>query len=337
MNASDAPRVSVVIPTFNRRDRLRRVLAALAAQDVDESFEVIVVSDGSTDGTDDDLRADDVALPVTAVLQHNRGPAAARNAGVAKARGELIVFIDDDVVPEPSLLRAHLAAHQGLGDQSVVIGPMLDPPDHTMSPWVSWEQAMLAKQYDDMSAGKYTATARQFYTGNASVRRQYLLAVGGFDTEFRRAEDVELAFRLEDLGIEFHFEPNARAWHYAERSYDSWKSAAYLYGRNEIVFARDRGRAWIYEFRRRAFSHQHPGIRLLIRRGIASPTWHGITIGALEPVAVHVPVQRVSRVALSGVYALEFHRGMADELGSAAALDAVLTSGSPDRSVPTSR
>ena len=161
----------------------------------------------------------------------------ARNNGVAKASGELILFVDDDVVAAPGLLRAHLEAHRRLGDRCVVIGPMLNPSDHTMSPWVAWEQEMLAKQYRSMHAGQYVATYRQFYTGNASLRRAHFDAVGGFDSTFRRAEDVEVAFRLADRGLSFEFEPSATGYHYAERSYDSWRATAHAYGRNDVIFA----------------------------------------------------------------------------------------------------
>ncbi len=321
MNDPVSPRISVVVPTFNRRERLHRVLRSLAVQDIDEPFEVIVVSDGSTDDTDAYLHSADVPLPIVALVQANQGPAGARNAGVARAMGELVVFVDDDVVADARLLRAHRDAHHRLGDRVVVIGPMLDPPDHDMSPWIAWEQAMLAKQYDDMLQGRYEATSRQFYTGNASVRRSHLIDVGGFDTEFRRAEDIELAFRLADHGLTFHFEPSARGEHYAERSYEAWRSAAYLYGRNEIVFARDRGQSWIYGFRRHTFRQHHVAIRVLVKRCIRSDRWRTRSVALLERLALQTRLVRVRRYALSGVYAVELHRGMADELGGREAFD----------------
>src|SRR2546423_1619703 len=95
------PSVSVVIPTFERLDVLPEVLAALAAQESPPSFEVIVVDDGSRDGTRELLRGYGGPLALTALLEEHRGPAAARNAGVARAGGELIAFLGDDTVPEP--------------------------------------------------------------------------------------------------------------------------------------------------------------------------------------------------------------------------------------------
>src|SRR6185369_12818569 len=105
MSDSGTPAISVVIPTFNRLPRLQRVLSALAEQTVSASeFEVVVVSDGSTDGTDDYLAKGDTPVPVRHARQDNAGPAAARNHGVRLARGRLILFVDDDVVASPALV-----------------------------------------------------------------------------------------------------------------------------------------------------------------------------------------------------------------------------------------
>ena len=93
-----------------------------------------------------------------------------------------------------------------LGQTTVVMGPMLTPNDFAMPAWVAWEQAMLMKQYDDMNAGNWQPTARQFYTGNTSLARQHLIQTGGFDTSFRRGEDVELAYRLADGRITLHLQ-----------------------------------------------------------------------------------------------------------------------------------
>ena len=213
----DQPVVSVVIPTYNRRERLGGTLAGLAAQrNADGMFEVIVVSDGSTDGTNEFLTSGALPLEVVALTQRNAGPAAARNRGVGAARGELVVFLDDDVVPNEDLVAAHLRHHDGPSDDRVVIGPMRTPSGFPLSAWVQWEQDMLYKQYDAMDRGEYEATARQFYTGNASVARRHLEAVGGFDVAFRRAEDVELAYRLAGRGLQFSYAPDAVVLHYAE-------------------------------------------------------------------------------------------------------------------------
>ena len=114
-----------------------------------------------------------------------------------------------------------------------------------MTPWVRWEQEMLMKQYRAMLRGDWAATARQFYTGNASLRRSHILAAGGFDEGFRRAEDVELAYRLANKGLDFVFNMQAVGMHFAERSFRAWLDMAYAYGRNDVIFARDRNQKWL--------------------------------------------------------------------------------------------
>ena len=171
---------SIVIPTYNRLGSLKRVLSGLEQQTrVNLSdLEVIVISDGSTDGTDAFLQTFVTPLRLIPVLQKNAGAAAARNAGIEVASGDLIMFLDDDVVPTPDLLAEHIKHHESTAAVAV-LGPMLTPADFDMAPWVQWEQAMLEKQYAAMSNGVWEPTARQFFTGNTSLLRQHLLDQGG--------------------------------------------------------------------------------------------------------------------------------------------------------------
>jgi glycosyltransferase involved in cell wall biosynthesis len=316
----EKPRLSVVIPTYNRVGRLSRVLAALAGQTLGEPFEVVVVSDGSTDGTDEYLASDAPPIGVIAVSQTNSGPAVARNRGIETAIGDLIVFIDDDLVPSPTMLAEHVAAHESLGNDVVVIGPMLDPDDHEFSPWTSWEQRMLRKQYDAMARGDYGATARQFYTGNASVRREHLMTVGSFDPRYRRMEDVELAYRLDGIGLRWAFVPDASGYHYAERSYEAWRQIGNDYGRNDVVFGRDHGHAQILSTLATEFHRRNLALRLALRVLIPLPAMAErfqrlVALFARSRWAS--PSGRLTAALLSGAYNEAYYRGVADELGGA--------------------
>jgi len=316
--------VSVVIPTFNRRRQLERTLVGLAAQThLDHEVEVIVVSDGSTDGTDEWLRSGATPLPVSACYQANSGPAAARNHGVGVAQAPLVLFLDDDVVPTPDLISTHLRAHHDLDDDLVVVGPMLTPDDVSLSPWVQGEQDMLYKQYDAMVRGDWAAGPRQFYTANASLARRHIESAGGFDVSFRRAEDVELAYRLADAGMRFTFAPKAVVWHYAERSFESWLANAVAYGRNDVIFGRDLGHAWLLESIGREFHLRNPLVRALTRLSLRDPRLgraltHATT--AATRLTTKTGPKRAAHVTLSALYNLEYYRGMADELGGASEL-----------------
>lgn len=153
--AASLPRVSLVTPTYNRKDSLLATLRALTRQTVSPtSFEALIISDGSTDGTAEACAQLDVPYTVRYFEQDHQGPAAARNLGLQEARGEIIVFLDDDVVPEPELIAVYLALHDE-HPHAVGVGPLLPPPDMRLQPWVWWEEKMLLQQYDDLAAKKY--------------------------------------------------------------------------------------------------------------------------------------------------------------------------------------
>lgn len=315
------PFFSVVVPTYNRLARLRHVIAALEQQAYPaDAYEVIVISDGSTDGTDAYLETYRSAMRLRWLPQVNKGPAAARNAGVQKAVGEFIVFIDDDVVPEPQLLEEHARSHREAGRDVVVLGPLLTPESFKMAPWVRWEQDMLMKQYNALLRGDWQATARQFYTGNASLRRCHIVAAGGFDENFRRAEDIELAYRLADNGLEFVFNIQAAGMHFADRSYRAWLDAAYTYGRNDVIFVRDRNHKWLLPTIRQEFLGRHLLIRSLVRlcKGRRRPTWlasSGLKLAA--DVATLLRASAIERTVYSGLFNLQYYNGLFNELDDA--------------------
>jgi glycosyltransferase involved in cell wall biosynthesis len=312
------PYFSVVIPTYNRLGRLRRVITALEQQAYpSDAYEVIVISDGSTDGTDAYLEAFRSTMRLRWFPQANRGPAAARNAGIQKADGEFIVFIDDDLVPEPQLLGEHARSHREAARDVVVLGPLLTPEGFEMAPWVRWEQEMLMKGYKALLRGDWPASARQFYTGNASLRRSHIQAAGGFDEGLRRAEDVELAYRLANDGLDFVFNIQAAGLHFAERSFRAWLDAAYTYGRNDVIFARDRNQKWLLSAVHQEFRDRHFFIRSLVRicRGRSGPTW--IASSALKLAADAATLFRagdIERFAYSGLFNLQYYTGFFHEL-----------------------
>jgi GT2 family glycosyltransferase len=282
-----------------------------------EAYEVIVVSDGSTDGTDAYLETYRGTMRLRWLPQVNKGPAAARNAGVQKAAGEYIVFVDDDVVPEPQLLEEHARSHHEAGRDVVVLGPLLTPEGFEMSPWVRWEQEMLMKQYKAMLRGDWQASARQFYTGNASLRRSHIMAAGGFDENFRRAEDVELAYRLANNGLEFVFNIRAAGMHFADRSFRAWLDAACTYGRNDVIFARDRNQEWLLPTIRREFKERHYLIRSLVRVCSGRSRLTRIASTALKfaaDAATFLRVGVLEQQAYSGLFNLQYYYGFLREL-----------------------
>jgi GT2 family glycosyltransferase len=242
---------------------------------------VVVVDDGSTDGTADWLASRKTPFALQIHRQANSGPANARNRGVQAARARTVVFIDDDVVPRPALLEEHLKSHAAEPDVAV-IGPLLSLP-HYPQPWVAWEQVQVERQYQAMREGKWRPTFRQFWTGNASVAREHVLGAGGFNPDFLRAEDIELATRLEQRrGVRFRFNPEAAGDHHAERSLHSWSRMHEAYGRLEKTIFSRLGEENALDLLAGNWSTLHPLTRALVRACLESPLRKRATAAALR-------------------------------------------------------
>ncbi len=233
-------RCSIVIPTYNRKESLRRTLDALARQTLDaRDFEVIVVSDGSTDGTPAMLNeyAASGKLQLRPFQQGERRPR--RRPQPRHRRGRRRGHrlhrrrrrADSHLPGAPSLPpRARLPC----SSFSVRSLPTR-PTAAAEPPWIAWEHAKLQKIYALFSPGgkhQYDdAGAEHFYSGNASVRREWLLQVGGFDARFKRQEDVELATRLaSQCRLRFIWDFTADAFHHPVRTLDSWLKIPTSYG-----------------------------------------------------------------------------------------------------------
>lgn len=317
----ESPRLTLVVATHNRRDSLLRMLRSLRVELEAVDAEVVVVADGCTDGTAAALRELAGDLPLTVLEQAQAGPGSARNSGVRQARGDLVLFVDDDVVAVPGLLREHLAAHSG-GRALAVIGPMLPPSDRRLPAWLRWEAETLEKQYRAMRAGVYAATPRQFYTANASVPRTLLLAAGGFREELNRAEDIELAHRLADLGVEFLFLPEAAVVHIPERSFDAWLGTAYDYGRAAVIFERELGRPYLqaaYE----EWSARHPLNRAAARACVGSTMANQGAI-RITRLLLSLPgwllPARMCAAVCAALYNIRYWQGIADASGLGSAV-----------------
>lgn len=197
------PLITVQLCTYNRRELLGQVLEALFHQDLNpEDYEIVLVDDGSNDGTYESV-IQRLAPPCAfhVVRQRNGGLARGRNVGIARARGNVILFMDDDVLATPDLLRAHVRHHQEFPNEicrgvaiNVESFDRLPPPTYSL------------RNY----SGAY------FWTTNVSVPLQLIKEIGGFDERFREYgwEDLELGFRLRRKGIHSRLDRHAVVYHY---------------------------------------------------------------------------------------------------------------------------
>ncbi len=214
-----SPEISVVIPTHNRLDVLPEVLAALAAQQDAPEFEILVVDDGSTDGTAAWLaeRPPGIRPPgIRTWRQDNQGPAAARNFGVRQARGHRVAFLGDDTVPSPRWLAAHhRAAADGGGDAPLaVIGYTDWHPRMRVNSFLRYiNEYGLQFGYALIDDPRHVPF-NFLYTSNVTLPRQ-LLVEHPFDLRFPYPawEDIELSYRLKERGLRLVYEPRARVAH----------------------------------------------------------------------------------------------------------------------------
>lgn len=215
-----APRISVVIPTYRRPELLSKCLGSLRAQDLPgDAYEVVVIDDGSADGTQTVLEESTRSWPSLRWFTQptNRGPAAARNRGVAEASAPLILFVDDDIVATPDLVRRHIDFHESIDDESVgMVGHVSWHSELPVSDFMRWLDASgLQFAFDTMAAGPVARPWEAFYTCNLSLRRRLLEDAGGFDDRFPYPafEDIDLGLRLARLGFRLEYVPDALAWH----------------------------------------------------------------------------------------------------------------------------
>lgn len=199
--------LTVALSTYNRAHLLGRVLEALFAQDYDpQRFEIVLINDGSSDGTHDLIERLRPQAPCRfdVVHQENAGLAKGRNVCIGRATGEIILFIDDDILATPVLVREHVAMHAE-HPRAIVRGAVLNVESFDELPPPIWS----IKNY----SGNY------FWTSNVSLPRALFDEVGPFNESFSEYgwEDLEIGLRLRHAGVPSLFNPRAVVYHHKPR------------------------------------------------------------------------------------------------------------------------
>ena len=202
-------KISVQMCTYNRRHLLGRALEALFAQDMPkDSYEILLVDDGSTDGTGEYAQQLAATAPCRLVYLHQEhrgfGLARGRNLGIRHAQGPIVLFIDDDIVASPQLLSEHVKTHAAHAD-------------HVVRGWVNH-----VPNLEDIRQPSFTMddiSTAFFWTSNVSATRKHLVQAGMFDEEFNEYgwEDLELGMRLKALGLSMKYNKRAVVYHIKPR------------------------------------------------------------------------------------------------------------------------
>lgn len=223
--------VSVVIPTHNRSDALSHTLSSLKKQDFGELWEVIVVNNLSTDDTDEVVRRQDFPVPLRLFHEKTPGVAAARNRGAREARGEILIFIDNDILVPADFIRRHaetLQAHPNCW----FIGRVVNPPELRETAFGRYRDDLHESYFRDLpteSLADYKVATGQ----NWAMRREQFFSAGGFDESYAIAscEDSELALRARGKGFRTMFNPQSIVVH------NDWAIDLYSFCRRQEMYS----------------------------------------------------------------------------------------------------
>ncbi len=246
--------ISVQISTHNRRDILRKVLEYYDDQSLaHDRYEVIVICDGCTDGTQEMVKELSgkvryllklIDLPKTSLSK-------ARNQGILNTDAEIILITDDDVMPDRDLLKEHLLTHQR-ANNLVVNGWVNHVTELKRPPYPKWRPEDFSTSF--------------FWTSNVSVRREHLIQAGLFSEEFTEYgwEDIEMGYRLRELGLKRVFNRKAIGYHYKPPWRREWMKGILNQKRQQARMA------WVYLSKRRSFRAKlavglHPLNRLWLK------------------------------------------------------------------------
>ncbi|MHB2018449.1 MAG: glycosyltransferase family 2 protein [Candidatus Xenobia bacterium] len=199
------PRLTVQMCTYNRKGMLMQALQALFNQSLPhDQYEIVLVDDGSSDGTREAVAALTPPCGFKYCWQENSGLSKGRNHGIREASGEIVLFIDDDIVAHRDLLLEHVRWHDR-------------HPKHVIRGWVNHTEHVTQDTTPKFTLADISTAF--FWTSNVSVGRQWLLEAGMFDEEFREYgwEDLELGMRLKKLGLQMKYNKAAIVYHQKPR------------------------------------------------------------------------------------------------------------------------
>jgi len=219
---TNMPTVSIVIPTFNRSTLLENCLKSVLNQDY-SSYEIIVVDDGSTDGTSKmlDKYIKPYAEKIILLKQDRKGPAEARNKGIDFAKGKIVLFIDDDVVATPNWI-------------SEIIGDFQDPKVGIVGGKTILKRidTFNVLYHEKQNQGESGNVPLYVPTNNSGFLKEVIEKVNGFDVRFLYpgAEDVDICMRIQKMQYKLRINKKALVYHYESYTFKGWLKKKYEYG-----------------------------------------------------------------------------------------------------------
>jgi len=237
------PAISVIVCTYNRKKLLEKNLESLSAQTLDKKlFEVVLIDDGSTDGSAQVAESFSGRIPLRYFRQQNSGLSSARNHGLFASRGDIVFFFDDDDTAAPKLLEEHLKAHRQHPDENAaVLNHTSWHPDLKITPLMHFITEVGCFLFDYTSVQQKAAPDyTYFWGGRISCKRSLLLKHGIFRPDIRiHYEDIELGYRLAcRAGLKVIHHPPALSFMARAVSFDDFCRRMIIQGRSACLFAK---------------------------------------------------------------------------------------------------
>ncbi|MEM6630816.1 MAG: glycosyltransferase family 2 protein [Bacteroidota bacterium] len=229
-------KISVIIPTYNGAKRIVNLLEALESQTY-KDFETIIVIDGSTDQTKEVLSKRETTLSsIQVVDQPNKGRAGARNTGIKQAKGEIILFFDDDIRPNPRCIEQHLRFHQQRKN-SILVGACIhgNSSQKLIDKYRAYTENIWSNKegYSEKKEIQISKDQIIFTTQNLSIPAHIFEEAFYFNENLTDSEDFELCVRLLNQNFPIFFNQNAYGYH------DDYKSLQeYIHRQREYLIAR---------------------------------------------------------------------------------------------------
>lgn len=273
--------LSVVMPTYDEPERLEAALKSLSQQDhPHEAIQIIVVDDASPHLDSERLHAAVAPLQLQLLRnEQNQGRARARNTALRVASGEVVVFLDSDMIVGTNFLCAHAQRHQTHAE-AVFVGNVRFASEIPNTSLTRYIEGRGVHRVDEDKAIPFNC----FVTGNSSVRRSTLLRVGFFDEDLTAygGEDLELGYRLHLAGIPLYYAPEALSYHYHLRSLEPLCRLMQTYGNKSIPI----------------LLNKHPELDAVlrldfIRTSAFSPRRLALQLALLPPI--HYPIRWLTR------------------------------------------
>jgi len=265
--------VSIIIPTYNRKDILQKCLQSLTHQDAAHYYEVILVDDASQDGTQEMVEAlrTSLSFPLTLLRQEKKGPAAARNLGIRSSSGTIVLIIGDDIIAVPHLIKEHVEWHirRYPHPHAAVLGLVSWSPQIEITPFMRWlDKKGWQFPYEEIE-GKTEVGWKYVMTPNISFKREFLIEHNLFFSEqfpYAALEDYEFGYRFFQKGGKLYYNPHALGYHWHSTTLESACQRMFYVGKSAHILMQIAPQLKPYKISWRKYIYEFQFLRFVVKR-----------------------------------------------------------------------